>query len=80
MSKSAKKDDRKKVALDLDVYETLKDFSRHKGLKLRHLLAAMTEITLSNNDLNNQIVDLAIIKGMDEPNLKAKIVDQNPPV
>jgi hypothetical protein len=80
MSKSAKKDDRKKVALDLDVYETLKNFSRHQGLKLRHLIAAMTEIALSNDTLSNQIVDLAAIKGMEEPSLKVEISDQNPPI
>ena len=66
MSKSAKKDDRKKVALDLDVYETLKNFSRHKGLKLRHLIAAMTDITLSNDALSKQIVNLAMSKGTDQ--------------
>jgi hypothetical protein len=80
MAKSAKKDDRKKVALDLDVYETLKNFSRHKGLKLRHLIAAMTEIALSNDTLSNQIVDLAAIKGMEEPSLKVEISVQNPPI
>jgi len=80
MSKSAKKDDRKKVSLELDVYETLKNFSRHKGLKLRHLIAAMTEIALSNDTLSNQIVDLAAIKGMEEPSLKVEISDQNPPI
>jgi hypothetical protein len=76
MAKSAKKDDRKKVSLDLDVYETLKNFSRHKGIKLRHLVAAMTDITLSNDAINNQIVDLAIIKGMNEPTIS----NQNLPV
>jgi hypothetical protein len=80
MSKSAKKDDRKKVALDLDVYETLKNFSRHKGLKLRHLIAAMTDIALSNDTLSNQIVDLATIKGIEEPSLKTEISNQNIPV
>jgi hypothetical protein len=80
MAKSAKKDDRKKVALDLDVYETLKNFSRHKGLKLRHLIAAMTDIVLSNDTLNNQIIDLATFKGIEEPNLKVEISDQNPPI
>ncbi|MEY4211263.1 MAG: hypothetical protein RLZ92_1644 [Pseudomonadota bacterium] len=79
MSKSAKKDDRKKVALDLDVYETLKNFSRHKGLKLRHLIAAMTDITLSNDALSKQIVNLAMSKGTDEPKLKPETLDQNPP-
>ena len=80
MSKSAKKDDRKKISLDLDVYETLKNFSRHKGLKLRHLIAAMTDIALSNDTLSNQIVDLATIKGIEEPGLKTEISDQNIPV
>lgn len=67
MAKSAKKDDRKKVSLDLDVYEALKNFSRHKGLKLRHLIAAMTDLTLTNDTLSNQIVDLAISKAIEEP-------------
>ena len=69
MAKSAKKDDRKKVALDLDVYETLKNFSRHKGLKLRHLIAAMTEIALTNDSITPQIVDLAMNKSREEPEM-----------
>lgn len=80
MAKSAKKDDRKKISLDLDVYEALKNFSRHKGLKLRHLIAAMTNIALSNDTLSNQIVDLATIKGIEEPSLKTEITNQNIPI
>jgi hypothetical protein len=40
----------------------------------------MTEIALSNDTLSNQIVDLAAIKGMEEPSLKVEISDQNPPI
>jgi hypothetical protein len=40
----------------------------------------MTEIALSNDTLSNQIVDLAAIKGMEEPSLKTEISNQNIPV
>lgn len=59
---SAHKDERKKVPLNIETYNTLKDFSRYNGLKLRIVLDAMTDILLTNEELSKKVVDLAIVK------------------
>lgn len=67
MSKSDAKDERKKVALDIETYDVLKAFSRQKGLKLRHLMAAMADVVLANEELSSRVVDLAIVKSINVP-------------
>ena len=59
---SAHKDERKKVPLNIETYNTLKDFSRYNGLKLRIVLDAMTDIMLANEEINKKVVELAIVK------------------
>ena len=59
---SAHKDERKKVPLNIETYNTLKDFSRYNGLKLRIVLDAMTDIMLANEEINKRVVELAIVK------------------
>lgn len=59
---SAHKDERKKVPLNVETYNTLKHFSRYNGLKLRIVLDAMTDILLTNEELSKKVVDLAIVK------------------
>lgn len=59
---SAHKDERKKVPLNVETYNTLKHFSRYNGLKLRIVLDAMTDILLTNEEVSKKVVDLAIVK------------------
>ena len=59
---SAHKDERKKVPLNIETYNTLKDFSRYNGLKLRIVLDAMTDVMLANEEINKRVVELAIVK------------------
>lgn len=59
---SAHKDERKKVPLNVETYNTLKHFSRYNGLKLRIVLDAMTDVLLTNEELSKKVVDLAIVK------------------
>ena len=68
---SAHKDERKKVPLNVETYNTLKHFSRYNGLKLRIVLDAMTDILLANEEVSKKVVDLAIVKSAqyDEPEI-----------
>ena len=59
---SAHKDERKKVPLNIETYNTLKDFSRYNGLKLRIVLDAMTDVMLANEEINKRVIELAIVK------------------
>lgn len=69
---SLHKDDRKKVPLNIDTYNTLKDFSRYNGLKLRLVLAAMSDLVMANEDLAKKVVDLAIIKSAQDAEPETK--------
>lgn len=51
--------DRKKVALNLETYEKLKNYSRFNGLKLRKVIDAMTELLLQDEALSQRVFELA---------------------
>lgn len=57
--------ERKKVPLDLETYDVLKTFSRYHGLKLRHVIAAMADTLLSQDELSAKIIELARLKTED---------------
>ena len=56
------KEERKKVALNIETYNTLKQFSRYNGLKLRMVLDAMTEFMLADETISQRVVEIASIK------------------
>lgn len=60
MAKNNIKSDREKIAINENTYQTLKNFSRLHGLKLRVVIDAMTEIILSDEALTNQLINKAI--------------------
>lgn len=57
--------ERKKVPLDLETYNVLKTFSRYHGLKLRHVVAAMADTLLTQDELSAKIIELAKLKSTD---------------
>lgn len=59
MAKSDEKLDRKKVALNENTYEKLKNFSRLNGLKLRIVIDVMTDTLLNDEALAKQVIDQA---------------------
>lgn len=52
------KEDRKKVALNRETYEMLKNFCRFNGLKPRMVIATFTELLLQNEALSQQVIEL----------------------
>ena len=52
------KEDRKKVALNRETYETLKTFCRFNGLKPRMVIATLTEMLLQDEALSRQVIEL----------------------
>lgn len=60
MAKTDTNSDRIKIAINENTYQTLKNFSRLHGLKLRILIDAMTESVLNDETLSNQVVNKAI--------------------
>lgn len=59
MAKSDEKLDRKKVALNENTYEKLKNFSRLNGLKLRIVIDVMIDTLLNDEALAKQVIDQA---------------------
>lgn len=57
MSADKAKDEKKKVALNVDTYEKLKTFTRSKGLKLRVVIDVMTDLLLNDEALSAQIIE-----------------------
>ncbi|MCQ8130485.1 hypothetical protein [Methylomonas rivi] len=55
-------DDRKKVALDDETYEKLKDFSRFNGLKLRKVIATLADLLVKDKVLSDQVIKLTLEK------------------
>lgn len=54
--------ERKKVAVNEETYDLLKNFSRFNGLKLRVVLDALAEMISENEVLAEQVVRLALKK------------------
>ena len=52
------KEDRKKVALNRETYEMLKNFCRFNGLKPRMVITTFTELLLQNEELSQQVIEL----------------------
>lgn len=52
------RNDRKKVALDKETYENLKDFSRFNGLKLRKVIDALTHLLMEDDGLRKKVIQL----------------------
>lgn len=67
MAKNNIKSDREKIAINENTYQTLKNFSRLHGLKLRVVIDAMTEIILSDEALTNQLINKAIDTSSSKP-------------
>lgn len=60
MSSENSKLNRKKISLDMQTYDKLKDFSRYNGLKLRLVLNAMTEVVLQDEGLSKRVIELTL--------------------
>jgi len=67
MAKTDTKSDRIKIAINENTYQTLKNFSRLHGLKLRILIDVMTASILSDEVLSNQVVNKAIEQQSSKP-------------
>jgi hypothetical protein len=52
--------DRKKVPVDKHTYEQLKNFSRFNGLKLRVVLAVLTDLLTQDEILRQRVIEKAI--------------------
>lgn len=62
MASSDAKIEKKKVALNLQTYETLKDFSRFNGLKLRLAMDTLVELLMRDEALREQVIALTLAK------------------
>ena len=51
-----------KVALNLQTYETLKDFSRFNGLKLRLAVDTLVELLMRDEALREEVIALTLAK------------------
>lgn len=58
MSLEKLRNDRKKVAVDKETYENLKNFSRFNGLKLRRVIDALTYLLMDDDDLRQRVIEL----------------------
>lgn len=52
------KKERKKVALELETYEKLKNFTRFNGLKLRSTIDTLVDLMLQDDALREKVVDI----------------------
>lgn len=50
----------KKVALNKQTYEKLKDFSRYNGLKLRAVIDTFADLLLQDDVLSKRVVELTL--------------------
>lgn len=60
MSSDSSKLNRKKVSLNMQTYDKLKDFSRYNGLKLRLVLSAMADVVLQDEDLSKRVIEMTL--------------------
>lgn len=58
MSSDTAKNNRKKIALDEQTYDKLKNFSRFNGLKTRKVVDSMVELVLQDETLSRRVIDL----------------------
>lgn len=52
--------EKKKVELNIETYEKLKDFSRFNGIKLHKVIDALTELMLHDESLRDRIIETAL--------------------
>jgi len=62
MTSDNSKKDRKKVALEQETYEKLKNFTRFNGLKLRCTVDTLVDLMLQDESLRNQVIDITRTK------------------
>lgn len=65
MASDDAKVEKKKVALTLRTYETLKDFSRFNGLKLRLVTDTLAELLMRDEALREEVIALTQAKQND---------------
>lgn len=53
------KDDRKKISINLETYDKLKNYSRYNALKLRLVVDAMMDVVLQDEELSKRIIESA---------------------
>lgn len=54
--------ERKKVALNQETYEKLKNFSRYKAVRLRVVVDAMIDLVLEDEALCQRVLELTLEK------------------
>jgi len=57
--------DKKKVAINQQTYDKLKDFSRFNGLKLRLVIDTFVELLERDETLSQQVIDLTLSKQLE---------------
>ena len=58
MTSDKSKKDRKKVALEQETYEKLKNFTRFNGLKLRVTVDTLVDLMLQDEVLRDKVIEL----------------------
>jgi hypothetical protein len=53
------KNDRKKISINQETYDKLKDYSRYNALKLRLVIDAMIDVVLQDDALSKRIIESA---------------------
>jgi len=66
MASNEEKIEKKKVAINRETYEKLKDFSRFNGLKLRLVVDTMVELLGSDEALSQKVVSVTLSKQEDD--------------
>ncbi|MGR8931713.1 MAG: hypothetical protein ACU836_13820 [Gammaproteobacteria bacterium] len=62
MASDNAKIEKKKVALNQNTYDRLKDFSRFNGLKLRLVVDTLVELLESDETLSQQVIERTLAK------------------
>lgn len=62
MASDDKKIEKKKVPLNRDTYEKLKNFSRFNGLKLRLVVDSLVELLERDDTLRQEVIELTLGK------------------
>lgn len=62
MTSDNTKKDRKKVALEQETYEKLKNFTRFNGLKLRSTIDTLVDLMLQDETLREKVIAMTRTK------------------
>lgn len=60
------KNDRKKISINQETYDKLKNYSRYNALKLRLVIDAMTDMVLQDEEISKRIIESAVLKESDD--------------